>query len=191
MLIIVPDRVASEVLTDGHYVRVKYLFVDEEPRRRLRTLTGELHRALAAAHDGPSGEQVVGWREYEMSDAIKVRESDAALFEAAHLVADLTHVDGAVVMTTGLDLLGFGGEIAGDLPEVLRVMRARDLAGVDREWVRTDRVGTRHRSAYRLCHVSRDALAVVASQDGGLRFIRWHKGAVTYWEQVAIAPWEV
>ena len=30
-----------------------------------------------------------------------------ALFEAAPLVADLTHVDGAVVMTTGLDLLRF------------------------------------------------------------------------------------
>jgi hypothetical protein len=111
--------------------------------------------------------------------------------EAAHLVADLTRVGGAVAMTRGLDLLGFGGEIAGDLPEVPRVRRARDLVGAEREWVRTDRVGTRHRSAYRLCHVVRDALAVVVSQDGGLRFIRWHKDAVTYWEQVAIAPWEV
>jgi hypothetical protein len=120
-----------------------------------------------------------------------VSDGDAALFEAAHLVADLTHVDGAVVMTTGLDVLGFGGEIAGDLPEISRVMRARDLEGMEREWVRTDRVGTRHRSAYRLCHVLRDALAVVVSQDGGLRFIRWHKDAVTYWEQVATAPWEV
>jgi hypothetical protein len=126
-----------------------------------------------------------------MSDASEVSKGDAALFEVAHLVADLTHVDGAVVMTTGLDLLGFGGEIAGDLPEVPRVMRARDLEGVEREWVRTDRVGTRHRSAYRLCHILRDALAVVVSQDGGLRFIRWHKDAVTYWEQVATAPWEV
>ena len=119
------------------------------------------------------------------------RLAPAAVFEAAHLVADLTHVDGAVVMTTGLDLLGFGEEIAGDVPEVPRVMRARDLEGVEREWVRTDRVGTRHRSAYRLCHILRDAPAVVVSQDGGRRFIRWHKDAVTYWEQVATAPWEV
>jgi hypothetical protein len=126
-----------------------------------------------------------------MSDARRVIDGDAALFEAAHLVADLTHVDGAVVMTSGLDLLGFGGEIAGDLPEVPQVMRARDLAGEEREWVRTDRVGTRHRAAYRLCHVLRNVLAIVVSQDGGLRFVRWHNDAVTYWDQVATAPWEV
>jgi hypothetical protein len=191
MLIIVPDRVADEVLADGRHIRVKYPFVDEEPRRRLLTLTSQILSELAAAHAGPSGKQVVGWHEYETSDARGVTDKDAALFEFAHLVADLTHVDGAVVMTTGLDLLGFGGEIAGDLPEVPLVMRARDLEGVEREWVRTDRVGTRHRSAYRLCHILRDALAVVVSQDGGLRFIRWHKDAVTYWEQVATAPWEV
>ena len=191
MLIIVPERGSNELLTDGRYIRLKYPFADEESRRRLRTLTGKILNEVAAAHLGPSEGQGVGWNEYETSDASGVIEGDAALFEAAHLVADLTHVDGAVVMTTGLDLLGFGGEIAGDLPEVPRVMRARDLAGVDREWVRTDRVGTRHRSAYRLCHTVRDALAVVVSQDGGLRFIRWHKDAVTYWEQVATAPWEV
>jgi hypothetical protein len=191
MVIVVPERRANEVLTDGRHVPVKYPFVDEEPRRRLRTLTAEILNELAVAHRGLSEGQVLGWNEYETSDASGVSDGDAALFEAAHLVADLTHVDGAVVMTTGLDLLGFGGEIAGDLPEISRVMRACDLEGVEREWVRTDRVGTRHRSAYRLCHVLRDALAVVVSQDGGLRFIRWHKDAVTYWEQVATAPWEV
>ena len=191
MLVIVPERVADEVLSDGRFLRMKYPFVAEEPRRRLRTLTTEILNAVAAAHLAPIEEEGVGWDEYETSDASTVIAGDAAMFEAAQLVADLTHVDGAVVMTTGLDLLGFGGEIAGDLPEVRRVMRARDLAGAEREWVRTDRVGTRHRSAYRLCHVLRDALAVVVSQDGGLRFIRWHTDAVTYWDQVATAPWEV
>jgi len=37
----------------------------------------------------------------------------------------------------------------------------------------------------------RDALALVVSQDGGLRFIRWHDDGVTYWEQVATGLWEV
>lgn len=191
MLILVPEQVSHPALTDAHHIWVKYPFMEEEPRRRLRTLKAAIVDRLAAAHQGPADGPALGWRQYEVSDATEVAAADAALFEAAHLVADLTHVDGAVVMTTGLDLLGFGGEIAGDLPEVPRVMRARDLEGADREWVRTDRVGTRHRSAYRFCHDVRDAVAVVVSQDGGLRFIRWHDGAVTYWEQVAIAPWEV
>ena len=42
----------------------------------------------------------------------------------AHLVAGLSHVDGTVLMTDCLEILGFGVEIAGELPEVLRVARA-------------------------------------------------------------------
>jgi hypothetical protein len=191
MLIIVPEARANDVQIDGQYVRLKYPFADEEPRRRIRTLTAGIMKALTVSDRPRVAGGAAGWEEYETSDATRVIELDETLFEVAHLIADLTHVDGAVVMTSGLDLLGFGGEIAGDLPEVQRVGCARDLAGTEREWVRTDRVGTRHRSAYRLCQVLRDALALVVSQDGGLRFIRWHEGAVTYWEQVATAPWEV
>jgi hypothetical protein len=116
---------------------------------------------------------------------------DEALFEVAHLVADLTQVDGTVVMTDCLEILGFGVEITGELPEVLRVARALDLEGGKREWERTDRVGTRHRSAYRLCQAVHDALVFVVSRDGGLRFIRWHDDGVTYWDQVATGLWDV
>jgi hypothetical protein len=42
-----------------------------------------------------------------------------------------------------------------------------------------------------LCQALYDALALVVSQDGGLRFIRWHVDAVTHWEQLAIGPWDV
>ena len=127
----------------------------------------------------------------QASEAKRLVEMDRALFDVAHLIADLTYVDGAVLMTDRLELLGFGVEISGGLPEVSTVARARDLPGTEREQVRTDRVGTRHRSAYRLCHALRDALVVVVSQDGGLRFVRWHHDAVTYWDQVATAPYEV
>ena len=132
----------------------------------------------------------VGWSAYEASRARQLGEMDESLFEVAHLVADLTRVDGAVLMSDCLEILGFGVEIAGELPEVPRVARAHDLEGIQREWVRTDRVGTRHRSAYRLCQSVREALALVVSQDGGLRFIRWHDDGVTYWEQVATGPFE-
>ena len=111
-------------------------------------------------------------------------------YSDAHLVADLSAVDGAVVLTDRLELLGFGGEIAGNLPEVVNVARALDLRGASRERVRTNLVGTRHRSAYRLCETVKRALAVVISQDGALRFVRWHDNAVTFWDQVATGPWE-
>ncbi len=188
-LIVVPAGRASELVSDGRYLRVKYRFADDEPRRRILTLMVDAMNELARSgvFDGPA----VGWSTYESSRARPLAGIDEALFEVAHLVADLSHVDGTVVMTDSLEILGFGAEIAGELPEVLRVAQAHDLEGAEREWVRTDRVGTRHRSAYRLCQAVHDALAFVVSQDGGLRFIRWHDDGVTYWDQVATGLWDV
>jgi hypothetical protein len=188
-VIIVPARRADELLSDGRYLRVKYAFADDEARRRIPTLMTRVMTEVAggvATDAAPPGLDA-----YETSRARQLVAADEALFEVAHLVADLSHVDGTVLMTDSLEILGFGAEIAGELPEVPRVARARDLEGAEREWVRTDRVGTRHRSAYRLCQAAHDALALVVSQDGGLRFIRWHDDGVTYWEQVATGLWDV
>ena len=189
MLLIVPAPRVPSLIADGGLIRVKYQFADEEPRRRLLTLStlivDELGRlAVSAAGSRP------GWTEYSHSDAERIKELDTAVFEVAHLVSDLAQVDGAIVMTDGWDLIGFGGEIAGNLPEVPHVAHATDLEGHRRERVRADRVGTRHRSAYRLCHEAHDVIAMVVSQDGGLRFVRWHEDAVTYWDQIASGPWE-
>jgi hypothetical protein len=38
-------------------------------------------------------------------------ELDEAIFEYAHLVADLMAVDGALVLTAARDIIGFGAEI--------------------------------------------------------------------------------
>jgi hypothetical protein len=189
MLIVVPGRRVSELLSDGRYVRVKYGFTDEEPRRRILTLMVSIMNELARGGAGDGA--AVGWDAYEASRGRQLSKMDEALFEVAHLIAGLSHVDGTVLMTDCLEILGFGVEIAGELPEVLRVARAHDLEGTEREWVRTDRVGTRHRSAYRLCQAVHDTLAFVVSQDGGLRFVRWHEDGVTYWEQVATGLWDV
>jgi hypothetical protein len=187
-VILIPRHRASELLSDGRHMRVKYGFDDEEPRRRIATLVAAMMQEMARH---ASMGATIGWDSYQSSAAAQVAEIDEALFEVAQLLADLTRVDGTVLITDSLEVLGFGVEIAGELPEVAMVARARDLDGNDREWVRTDRVGTRHRSAYRLCQALHDALALVVSQDGGLRFIRWHVDAVTYWEQLAIGPWDV
>jgi DNA integrity scanning protein DisA with diadenylate cyclase activity len=111
---------------------------------------------------------------------------DEAIFEMAHLIAALASVDGAVVLTQRLEVLGFGGEILGDLPEVSTVQRALDLEATLREPEVVDAMGTRHRSAYRLCAQFPEALAIVLSQDGGVRFVAWHEGAVTYWDHTSL-----
>jgi len=189
-LILLPPHGVADLLATGRHLSLKYAFEDEEPRRRIVTLTAEIVEVLARLHGGRADESTAHWTEYEESRAPELTALDEALFEVAHLVASLADIDGAVLMTTGLELIGFGGEIAGHLPDVPRVARALDPAATRTEWVRTDRVGTRHRSAYRLCQAARDAIVVVISRDGGLRFVRWHRDRVTYWDQVATGPWE-
>jgi len=110
---------------------------------------------------------------------------DESLFELAHLIAALADVDGAVVLTKRFEMLGFGAEIVGNLPQVDEVRRALDQEG-DRYLIeRTDGVGTRHRSAYRLCEAVDGAIAIVVSHDGDVRFVTRHRGAVTYWDHTA------
>jgi DNA integrity scanning protein DisA with diadenylate cyclase activity len=41
----------------------------------------------------------------------------------------------------------------------------------------------RHRSAYRLAGALPGSLAIVVSQDGGVRIVRKKGGRVTFWEQ--------
>ena len=189
-LVILPERNARRLAADGRYLTLKYPFRDEEPRRRIFSLTVQIMNDLAKLPP-PSGRVAVGWAEYESSGNARLAALDEALFDVAHLVAMLADVDGAVVMTDRLEILGFGAEISGALPEVATVDRSLDLQGEQRVPERTDGVGTRHRSAYRLCRKLHDALVVVVSQDGGVRFVRWHDARVTCFDQVATGPWEV
>lgn len=187
-LIFLPDRYAREVLAGTEYLSIKYKFSDEEPRRRIVSLIVQIMNELARLHAGMGP---VGWAEYEASRAPQLAMLDEALFEVAHLIAALADVDGAVVMTTRLELLGFGGEISGTLPEVVTVNRALDIEGVTHAPELAERVGTRHRSSYRLSRRLRDAVVIVVSHDGGVRFVRWHGDSVTCWDQIATGPWEV
>ncbi len=192
-LVVLPASTAHERIDDGHSLALKYRFRDDESRRRIFGLTARMMDELAAPTvlSGTEAGTQAGWAEYEASVDPRLAALDDALFEAAHLVASLADVDGAVVMTNQFEILGFGAEISGALPEVDFVDRSLDLEGVRRVAERTDQVGTRHRSAYRLCQHLHDALVIVVSQDGGVRFVRWHDGRVTYFDQIATGPWEV
>lgn len=184
-IIIVPPYRAQEILA-GDHVALKHAFADGEPRRRFRTLIVAVMNRLAQAHgrgEDASYPRAVGWEEYVRSEDRRLAELDEAIFEFAHLVAALAAVDGAVVMTQRFELLGFGGEILGELPAVTSVRKALDLEAQTTVPEGTEGVGTRHRSSYRLAGAVPDALVVVISQDGDARFVRSVDGTVTCWDQ--------
>jgi hypothetical protein len=189
MVILLPPDCA-EAIAQGRHLRLKYALRDEEPRRRYRTLALAVMRVLAEeAASGPTGE-AAGWSAYRQWNSPELGALDEAIFEMAHLIASLAGVDGAVVVTKRFEVLGFGGEITGDLPDVTTVLRALDLEATVREPEVVDAMGTRHRSAYRLCALFPEALAIVISQDGGVRFVGWHDGAVTYWDHTSLGSEE-
>lgn len=185
-VVVVPPSRVEEILA-GRHVALKHAFTDSEPRRRYRTLIVRIMNRLAQTHG--KGEEIsysraVGWEEYMASEDRELAELDEAIFEFAYLVAGFAAVDGAVVMTQRFELLGFGGEISGELPAVTSVRKALDLEGNRTAEEDTGGVGTRHRSAYRLAAALPDAVVVVISQDGDARFVRRRDGAVICWDQV-------
>lgn len=188
-IILLPHEEADRVARKGKPIALKYRFSDEEPRRRYRSL--QLLLLAALVEDAKRGGRAPTWETYVESAHPDLVTLDQALLELAHTIAGLADVDGAVVMNKRFEVLGFGGEIVGDLPDVPHVMHALDPEGDVREEEPTDRVGTRHRSLYRLCAAIPGAVGIVVSQDGSVRLVANKDGAVTYWDQLGTGPMEI
>lgn len=109
------------------------------------------------------------------------------LINRSRFLARLTQVDGALVMTERLRVLGFGAVI-NDLTETLPTFRfcqdelCRTFGERERKVY-----GTRHRSAIGLCE-RMDCIAFVLSQDGGVKALKREGDQVLLWPSVLLAP---
>src|ERR687889_923639 len=185
-VIFIPLENAGELSSEDHYIDLRYPFADVRARVSFPDLVVDILNRLAQLYGTSDHEQeprVVGWEEFEATIDDEIETLDAALFDVAHLIAGLAAADGAVVMSKQNELLGFGGMISGRLPDVESVWRALDLEGEKVAEEETGDVGARHRSAYRLAGALPGSVAVVISQDGGVRWVCQKGGRVTYWEQ--------
>jgi hypothetical protein len=183
-LVYLPPDMSRKILSDNRHLTIKYQFCEEEPRQRFRSLMLKIMATLAERFGDPENpERVVGWQDYVTCRSEELALLDEALFDVAHFIAALSATDGAVVMTKHQELLGFGGVISGDIDKVETVNHALDIDGTLVEPEPSEGVGTRHRAVYRLCHDLHEAIAIVVSQDGSVRLVKWHNGAVTYWDQ--------
>jgi hypothetical protein len=183
-LVIVDPEDEALLRQSDDSIRFKYLIADSPARgrygRMLRQAVVRLSE-LAAAQNKPSA----GWSEYQTLMDTKLSDLDEALFDFAHFLADLMAVDGALVVTQTLELIGFGAELRFDARELKSVRHALDLEGDIWAKEPLDNVGTRHRAVYRFCKGFSRCLAIVVSQDGSVRFVKNHNGEVTYWNQLS------
>jgi hypothetical protein len=99
-----------------------------------------------------------------------------SLREVVDVIAGLTAVDGAAVMTDNYDLLAFGAKIARrrGSPQVELVTVTEPVIGGEARIVTPAQLGgTRHLSAAQFVHDQRDAIALVASQDRRFTVFAW------------------
>jgi hypothetical protein len=112
----------------------------------------------------------------DIMDLPATEERTLALGRAVEAVAGLTAVDGAGVMNDRYALLAFGAKIGrpDGQPRVERVMLSEPVAGNrPRVVAPLELGGTRHNSAAQFAQDQRDALAMVASQDGRFTLFVW------------------
>jgi len=98
------------------------------------------------------------------------------LRRAVDAIAGLTAVDGATLLTDEYDLLAFGAKITRreGQPRVEQVMLTEPIEGGRAITASTAQIGgTRHLSAAQFVHDQRNAIALVASQDGRFTIFAW------------------
>ena len=105
-----------------------------------------------------------------------VRAWEEELEDTVNAVAGLTAVDGAMVLNDRCELLAFGAKISRrkGSPIVEEIALTEPIEGGEASVVTTSHLGgTRHLSAAQFVHDQRDALALVASQDGRFTIFAW------------------
>ena len=99
-----------------------------------------------------------------------------AVARAVDAVAGLTAVDGATVITDRYELLAFGAKIGRreGSPRIESVVVTEPIEGSIATTMNPSEMGgTRHFSAAQFVHDQRDAVALVASQDGRFTVFAW------------------
>lgn len=129
------------------------------------------HAAYALEPAFPELKEMLARGEAERDD-----EWQDDLRRAVDAVAGMTAVDGAAVVNDRSELLAFGAKIVQSKSgaEVERVIVTEPVAGSEPSVVDPAELGgTRHLSAAQFVQDQRDALALVASQDGRFTIFAW------------------
>ena len=181
MILVVDTAAGFSTGLEG--LRLKYRFQQDEPSHRYRTVLFQILERVAAA----TTKATVEWADFALDASPELEKLERAVFEWSRVVANLTAIDGAVVLDKRLGILGFGAEVSAELPAPPLVSRALDVEGHEREPYAVENVGTRHRAAYRFVQAHAGGIALVVSHDGGVSFVANRDGDVVFWEQ-SVSP---
>lgn len=152
-VLLVPESYPREMLMQ--LVQIKYACNDDSVWKDLRE--------AVRVYDGPTME--------DPDARERARQHESRVEDHLSRMAKLASVDGAIVVTDRLRLLGFGGEVIAPSP-------VSSVVAPDGSRQKADDFGTRHRSAFRFCAADPSFMAVVCSQDGGVKYIVQRDGDI-------------
>jgi hypothetical protein len=112
----------------------------------------------------------------KLAELAERRADEAALRGVIDGIAGLTAVDGATILTNRYELLAFGAKIVRRprWPQVRRLLITEPVEGAAPLAAEPGVLGgTRHLAAAQFAHDQRDAVAMVASQDGRFTAFEW------------------
>jgi hypothetical protein len=178
LVVLVPTGRVADLTAPGGVLRPKYGLAPGTAGPRFPTLVAALVQRLLALGE-------LSWARYQQAEDAQLLALTAELDRFADYIAAMGAVDGALVFTQQLDIVGFGVEIQATQVPLTQVYRALDVEGQHLEPVPADHGGTRHRAAYRLCLAAPDCLAIVVSQDGNVQFVHNQQGQVVFWDQLS------
>lgn len=118
-------------------------------------------------------------------------DREKELTGAVRLVTSLAALDGLVLLTPLLEVVGFGVKIR-TAPPVGRVYDGNDFArrGAGAKRIDASRFGTRHSSMLGYCRADGRAIGVVVSQDGQVRLVVSLGRSLTLWDNVKLLSYD-
>ena len=116
----------------------------------------------------------------------KLKKIEMEIQDTSNFLTSLSEVDGAIVITDKLRLLGFGSEVTAkpNIPNLIKI--ANDRNGVFGNYLPIDSYGTRHRAAFRFCYNFENSVVFVISQDGSLRAVKKDDDDLVLWQDLGL-----
>ena len=169
-LLFVQDSVGDNDARLQKAVSIKYRLPSTRPRDALlaamamrlkhNALHEQLHERRTVKQDDLEYLEVLDWYQRDLEDSSR---------DAARFIASLTAVDGSVVLTDKLRIIGFGGEVRGSGAGTDTIYVANNKEGDKFTTAKLTSYGTRHRSSFRFVESMEPSVAFILSQDGGIK----------------------
>jgi hypothetical protein len=124
-------------------------------------------------------------RDYK-SNELDFKESYDELIGAIRFVSSLSCVDGTIVLSPHLDVVGFGAIITDkdSVPEIYLSKTSTIASSAVR--MNASHFGTRHQSMFSYCNKHPESVAFVVSQDGEIRAIKNVEGKIYMWDNIKV-----